>query len=237
MIRLFEEIYDISHKQVKKISGPWGSNPGGLYKIDGVDYYVKFPDDPDIAKIEVLANKIYKLLGVYVPTVELIDYNGKIGLTSEMVDLLEANYDEYMEILSDHADTKDNFVIDAWLANWDVAGESFDSKNILLDKDKRALRIDQGGALSRRAQGAPKGSAFGETVGEIDSLRGDRATTMARKTFKKVNSDSIKNGLKKLRDLDISKLKELIDEYAPEDEKESLYITLLKRRDYILKNY
>jgi hypothetical protein len=31
--------------------------------------------------------------------------------------------------------------------------------------------LDLGGALSFRAQGAPKGAAFGSTVGELDTMR------------------------------------------------------------------
>ena len=34
------------------------------------------------------------------------------------------------------------------------------------------IRVDTGGALVFRAQGKPKGNAFGDKVGEWDSLRG-----------------------------------------------------------------
>jgi hypothetical protein len=213
-----------------------GSNPGGLYKIDDESYYVKFPSDPDIAKIEVLANKIYKLLNVYVPEVELIEKDNKIGLTSKIVDVLDDNVEDYMEKLSDHSDIKDNFVIDAWLANWDVGGFDFYSKNVLLDKNNRALRIDQGGSLTRRAQGGLKGSSFNDIVSEIESLRSSKATSMNRNLFNKINKKDIQTGLQKLKNLDITKLKELIDEYAPENEKEFIYKTLINRRNYLLSN-
>jgi hypothetical protein len=235
-MHLFEIIYDLSHKDLHKIGSQMGSNPGGLYKIDDESYYVKFPSNPDIAKIEVLANKIYKLLDVYVPEVELIEKDNKIGLTSKIVDVLDDDVEDYMEKLSNHSDIKDNFVIDAWLANWDVGGFDFYSKNVLLDKNNRALRIDQGGSLTRRAQGGLKGSSFNDIVSEIESLRSSKATSMNRNLFNKINEKDIQTGLQKLKNLDITKLKKLINEYAPEDEKELIYKTLINRRNYLLSN-
>jgi hypothetical protein len=237
-MHLFEIIYNISNKPLKKIGGQMGSNPGGLYQIEDQQYYVKFPQDPDIAKVEVLANKIYELLGVNVPKVELIEKDGEIGLTSKIVDLLDDdNIEDYMEELSDHSEIKDNFIIDAWLANWDVGGYNFYSKNILFDKDHKPLRIDQGGALTRRARGELKGKAFGNKVLELESLRDNRATKMARDAFSKVGKADLLIGLKKLENLDINKLKDLIDEYAPDKEKKSIYNTLINRRNYILSRF
>jgi hypothetical protein len=225
---------------LKRIKGQMGSNDGGLYKIEGSDFYVKFPRNPDIARVEVLANKIYSLLGVYVPQVELVELHDRLGISSKMIELLDdSDYESYMETLSNEADTKDNFIIDAWLANWDVAGQSFDSKNILLDKDKKPLRIDQGGALTKRAQGQPKGPAFGQEVGEIDTLR-DRgiATDVAYKTFKNVGKSDIENGVRKLKALDMSELKDTIFDYMEDDdEAKYIYDTLSERRDYILDLY
>jgi hypothetical protein len=58
----------------------WGSNDGGLYKAnDGTQYYVKFMDE-DHAKNELLAIKLYQLLGVKVPEVDYVDFNNKSGL-------------------------------------------------------------------------------------------------------------------------------------------------------------
>jgi hypothetical protein len=233
-MKLFEIIYEVSN--LKQKSHQLGSNPGGIYQIEDTDYYVKFPDDPDIAKTEVLANKIYELLGVHVPQVNLISYEGQIGLTSKMEDLLdEDDMSSYLDELSKHADTRINFIVDAWLANWDVAGQTFDSKNIMLDKARRPLRIDQGGALSRRAQGGLKGAGWGNDVGELESLRGSKATRMAQKVFQAVSDSDLKAGADKLRHLNTDKLRALIDEYAPDNEKDSLYDILIARRDYILK--
>jgi hypothetical protein len=112
---------------------------------------------------------------------------------------------------------------------------TFDSKNVLLDSKRRPLRIDQGGALSRRAQGGLKGAAFGNEVGELESLRGGKATRVAKRIFKNVSEEDLEVGTQKLKKLNLKKLRALIDEYAPESEREDLYNTLLARRAYILK--
>lgn len=44
--------------------------------------------------------------------------------------------------------------VDAMLGNWDVIGMAAD--NILVDKDGKPWRIDNGGSLSFRAQGGKK---------------------------------------------------------------------------------
>ena len=46
-----------------------------------------------------------------------------------------------------------------------------DNDNALRRPDGDLSYVDVGGAGSYRAQGAPKGRAFGSTVGELDTLR------------------------------------------------------------------
>jgi hypothetical protein len=52
------------------------------------------------------------------------------------------------DTIVDSPDIKSNFVIDAWLANWDVAGMG--GGNTLIDEDGNVYRIDTGGALIYR---------------------------------------------------------------------------------------
>lgn len=56
------------------------------------------------------------------------------------------------------------------MANWDVIGTA-GGDNIRLGYDGQVYRLDNGGALRFRARGAKKGNDFGETVGELSSLR------------------------------------------------------------------
>lgn len=64
---------------------------------------------------------------------------------------------------------KKGYVLDCFLANWDVIGTAHD--NIRLGVDGKVYRIDNGGSLHYRARGALKDSAFGPNVVEIDTMR------------------------------------------------------------------
>jgi len=57
----------------------------------------------------------------------------------------------------------------AAIANWDMLGMGRD--NVIRRPDGTLSYVDVGGAGAYRAQGAPKGAAFGPTVGELDTLR------------------------------------------------------------------
>ena len=60
------------------------------------------------------------------------------------------------------------FVLDCLLANWDVCGWLLD--NLIVDKQGRVWRLDQGGCLIYRAKGALKMS-FNGVVEELNSFR------------------------------------------------------------------
>jgi len=57
----------------------------------------------------------------------------------------------------------------AAIANWDMLGMGRD--NVIRRPDGTLSYVDVGGAGAYRAQGAPKGGAFGPSVGELDTLR------------------------------------------------------------------
>lgn len=71
--------------------------------------------------------------------------------------------------------------MDALMANWDVIG--LEGDNILIDKAGKAFRIDNGGALRYRAQGAAKGKDFGTKVGELARFRDTSKDTWATRMF------------------------------------------------------
>lgn len=145
-----------------------GSNPGGRFKApDGSEWYCKFPASEDHVKNEVLAAKLYEAAGVKVPELRTVSKGGKLGVASRWVDGVSKGSPAE---LSAAAGAFEGFAVDAWVGNWDAVGMATD--NLLIEKGGAAVRIDVGGALLFRAQGAPKGAAFGTEVGEIDSLRG-----------------------------------------------------------------
>lgn len=160
-----------------------GGSQGGRWYIDkqnrqwfGKDY------DGDISRmmVERLANRIYAALGVRVPLVKLVKFQGKPLLISEEAVGVQA----VDEISVGKTDVVDNFVVDAFLANWDVLGSSFDN---ILQKNLRAVRLDQGGTLFYRAMGGLK--EFSETVPELDQMRNPNYS--AGRVFSKISAVQI----------------------------------------------
>lgn len=146
------------------VSGAKGSNPGGLYKdASGQKWYVKRYNDPRQAATEHIANAVYHAVGVDAPHSVLGeggDYASKwqpsdgtlaqAGITKERADRI-----------------LDGFAADVFLDNWDAVGTGHD--NVLVKGD-RVTRIDQGGTLIFRAQGALKPESGLEKIDEWDSL-------------------------------------------------------------------
>jgi hypothetical protein len=136
-----------------------GSNEGGTYVgADGKSRYIKFYKNPLQAASEKLTLQIYKDLGHGVPHAELIEHGGKKGIASELIEgkkldkhLKEGSPESIKEASRDFLK---GFTTDVLTANWDAAGLTHD--NALVGGDGRVSRIDVGGALLRRAQGAPK---------------------------------------------------------------------------------
>jgi hypothetical protein len=160
----------------------------------GDKYYVKKMNIPERARSEALANDFYELLGVPVPEVAV----GKDGttLSSKIVE----NTTSFNPNNPDHVKAaQEGFITDAWLANWDVIGQSYD--NIQVDEDGRVWRIDAGGSLEYRAKGTPKGANFGPYVGEIDSLQNSKLNPTAAKVFGGISHDELVQQAKVLQAL------------------------------------
>lgn len=166
-----------------------GSNKGGFFRdADGVEWYLKFPDDLHNAKNEVLANRLYALAGIEVPEMTMITRDGKHGVASKVIPGLKE------DPAALQAGTVDGvhkgFAVDAWLANWDVVGLTYD--NLMVGADGRAYRIDPGGALEFRAQGELKGAAFGTKITELDTLRDAGKNSQAASVFGNIDEAEIK---------------------------------------------
>ena len=209
-----------------------GSNPGGKYldTESGLEWYIKTPNSLDNAQNEVLAGKLYQLAGVEVPDLAIVDYQGKPGIASKIIDGLQKDPQGLQA--GTVANAGDNFAIDAWLANWDVVGLEYDN---LLVKANRAIRVDTGGALRYRAQGGLKGDAFGPTVGELDSLRDPNLNPQAAAVFENVTDTQIRAGVARLAKITDQQIDDLVAKYAPDHP--ALAQTLKARRDDLMKRY
>ena len=211
-----------------------GSNPGGLYRHKGTgeQWYIKTPASEDFARNEVLANQLYRALGMDVPDVRAISVNGKTGVASKIVDGLKV--DRAGLASGRIAGAYDGYAADAWLGNWDVAGMNFDN---LLVKEGKAWRIDAGGALRYRAQGGLKGKEWGPVVQELETLRNAQTNPQTAAVFGKITRAQLEASAQRLTALPDDEIRRIVKAFGPVDVKENAALaeTLLARRQDILR--
>jgi ADP-ribose pyrophosphatase YjhB (NUDIX family) len=207
-----------------------GSNPGGFYTDpQGDHWYVKVPKSTAIAKNEVLASKLYEAAGVAVPELKHVTLAGKMGIASRIVPGLTKLKNDGQGV----AGVMDGFAVDAWLANWDVVGLEHD--NLLEDPNGHAMRVDVGGSLLFRAQGEPKGKAFGDAVGELDTLTSGKNPQSAS-VFGEITYDELQAGIARVAAVTPEKITALCEQYGPgtSAQRQSLAQTLIARRAYLM---
>ena len=211
-----------------------GSNPAKLLTApDGTEYYAKLPKPNENVQqatermeTEVLASELYKLAGV--PTVDLMmgDENGTPQMLSKMIQSRGPNSQ------SDQDSARAGFVVDAWLANWDAPLND----NIKFDSQNRPVRIDVGGSLDYRAQGAKKDTTrtpFGDTVGEILSMQ-------KRGTFNFANMDpaEIKKQAQAMSSVTDASIRATVSKIVGDPQRAAkLAQTLINRRNDIVTRY
>lgn len=138
-----------------KLQDATGSNEGGVYRgTDDVERYVKFYKDPTQAQCEVIANNIYRDLGLGAPESEAFEHDGKVAFASTMLEAetLSGNLTEELakEVLG-------GFAADVLLGNWDAVGLAMD--NAVKTAQGGVARIDNGGSLLFRANKGRKTEA------------------------------------------------------------------------------
>ncbi len=212
-----------------------GGTEGAIYQdtTTGQRYMVKFNGSEDAVRNEVLAGKLYQLAGMEAPDLYSIRIDGRPAIASRMVDgIKEVGARELTETDS----VMDGFAVDAWLANWDVIGMSYDNTVLI---GGRALRIDVGGSLRYRAVGGLKGKAFGNTVGELDSLRDPSLNRTSYEVFKNITNDQIEAGVVKVLRTKDDDIRAIVEKYGPLDdlEREELIDKMIARKADLAKRY
>ncbi len=211
-----------------------GSNPAKLLTApDGTEYYAKLPKPNENVQqatermeTEVLASELYKLAGV--PTVDLMmgDENGTPQMLSKMIQSRGPNSQ------SDQDAARAGFVVDAWLANWDAPLND----NIKFDSQNRPVRIDVGGSLDYRAQGAKKDTTrtpFGDSVGEILSMQKNGTFN-----FTKMDPAEIKKQAQALSTVTDASIRATVSKIVSDPQRAAkLAQTLINRRNDIVARY
>lgn len=175
--------------RLQRSGGRLGSNPAGIYSDDqGNRFYIKEPESPAHARNEYLAAALYQLAGA--PTLTYVPCLNPCLVATRWIEpekksLAHFNAEEL-------AQARHWLGVHAWTANWDATGLHGDNQCVY---QGRVITLDTGGALNFRAQGDPKGKAFGEQVGEINTLRTDADNPHAVKLFGTMNADEINDAV------------------------------------------
>lgn len=210
-----------------------GSNPGGKFRDPGgQDWYVKWPDDAEAAKSEVLAAKLYALAGLSSQDAMLVTKGGKLAIASKWVAIKKASSPAE---LAKAPGALEGFAVDAWLGNWDVVGLSLD--NLQIGADGKAHRVDAGGSLEYRAQGAKK--PFGPKVDEIDTLRDPKKNPQAAAVFGSISDADLTASVAKVAAISDAQIRAAVAEFGPGDAaaKKKLADTLIARKQDLLARF
>lgn len=219
----------------KKVSGPQGSNAGGIYEDEnGKQFYVKFPQTKLHGENEALASAFYRALGVPVADVRWGKLDGQDVTYSPMLPEAKADLKNKLSDGTYLGEIQEGFAVDAWLANWDVAGTGFDN---IITSEGKPVRIDTGGALIFRAQGEPKGEAFDNEASEIDTLVSGKNQYSAA-VFGDMTEVDKSFSAKRLLNISDSQIDEITSKYISDPEQaKSIADKLKARRKNILNRF
>lgn len=194
-----------------------GIFPGGFYKdISGNEWYVKFYETDDQIRNELLVNKLYKLAGVPVPDVKLIENDGSkrgssIGIASKIIqNARPSNYDDEQLMIKD-------YIVDNWLMV-----EDQHSDNIFIANDD-AYRIDAGSSLLYYDVFRLKDADIMRE--EMDDLKDY------------LLSEEEVDAVKRISNIPDKQIKEYVEEYGPSNRnlQKMAYSQLRKRKNVIKK--
>jgi hypothetical protein len=186
-MQMQEPLIDTSTMQ--RVGGQLGSNPAGIYEDElGQRYYVKSLESAELARNEWLAAKLYQLAGA--PTLSYVRSKAPKQLATELLTLDKKRVAHLSE--GERKQAQQWLGVHAWTANWDAAGFDGDNQGVA---NGTVLTLDVGGALEFRAQGDPKGKAFGRQVDELDALRSDAGNPHAVRLFAGMSDDDVKQAI------------------------------------------
>ena len=182
-------------ERMHRVGGQLGSNPAGVYEdAAGRRYYVKTLESPALARNEWLAAQLYRLAGA--PTLRYLPTRSPCQVATVWIELDARSVARLTE--AQRRQAQHWLGVHAWTANWDVAGSLGDNQGV---KDGAVLTLDLGGALAFRAQGDPKGQAFGPQVAELDRLRRDPDNPHARALFGDMSEAAVQRAIRVVTDI------------------------------------
>ncbi|MFF9490316.1 ADP-ribosyltransferase domain-containing protein [Streptomyces sp. NPDC014676] len=212
----------------RKIGEKLGSNVGGTYEdARGHRFYLKLARTPDHARNEVLAAALYRLAGVQVPELRLITREGKYGTASRFIENAHQDLERKLKDKSYRKAVYDGFAVDAWLANWDVAGRYYDN---IVNVGGNPVRIDTGGALMYSGKGDLKGNRFASNVTEWNNLRDYTTNPQTFEVFKDITAKAMQESARRVIAITPQQIDAAIDSVGFSDRTTAYLKTTLKAR-------
>lgn len=167
----------IDTASMRKVGGQMGTNPGGVFQDEtGRRFHVKSLESPAHARNEIIAARLYQLAGA--PTLAYVAAKQPNQVATAFIALEKTRVSQLTD--AERRQAQHWLGVHAWTANWDAAGYDGDNQGVA---NGVVMTLDVGGALAFRAQGDPKGKAFGTCVREIDTLRQDADNPHAIRLF------------------------------------------------------
>lgn len=214
---------DLKMNHLTKKGGKLGSNEGGLYEgPKGDKFYIKKPATKAHVTNERQAAALYQLAGA--KTLDYRDVAGGEHVATEWQQLEKKNIKDFTP--AERKEAAQDFAIHCWLSNWDAAGTGGDNQGVLNGK---TTTLDVGGSLRYRAQGGPKGEAFGDVVNEFDSMRNKGMSPDAARLFAPMTKDELSESVKRVTNLSDSSIRETVGD------DEQLANTLIARKKNLAK--
>ncbi len=159
---------------------------------------------------EILANQLYKALGIPVPILKTVNIKGRFAIASKMLPNPHETYTPAEWKLA-----WPGFAADVWLRNWDA-------RHQLITSAGKVYRIDTGGALAYRALGEKKPGTYTDvSMSEMTSLRDPKINVAGAIVFGSMTDADIKASIKKVTSLSPAKLRAVIEKYWIKSEQPS----------------
>lgn len=228
--------YSTLFESFEKVSNRLGTNEGGIFmdKKSGDRAYIKFPLNPEQAKVEVATDKLYRHMGVDTLHAELHKTDDeRLGVKTPWRNNVKTIGNPIGQNFSeDHARQLATMLHAGVVTNnRDVVGLEYD--NILHDGEKY-ISADQGGSMHFRAMGGDKPFEH-DPRPEIESFKNPRYTVgMLHAAITKSYPNVMKETAASVKKLSDSH----IDSVFKEVDLDPKYADAIKaRRDAVLDHY
>lgn len=198
----------LKQSDLKKVGNQMGSNPGGVFEDkSGTRFYVKAGKSTDHVANELLAADLFRLAGG--KTLEYRPVEGGNHIATKLAKLDKANARDLTP--AERKAAQQDFVANAWLANWDSIGTGGDNIGVVGGKP---TALDFGGALAYRAQGAPKGKAFADTVGELQTMRDKGMSPDAAKFYAGMTDEDLARSAERVTSITNEQIRDAVKKHG-----------------------